>query len=239
MGHTSLVGQIQMRGNTLVTGGSDGSVRVWDLEKLRCTTRMAAHDNSVTSLQFDDKIIVTGGSDGYVKVCPKTSFTYNQIWDLKTGTYIRDMTTPADSVWRVGFSEERAVVMSSRSGHTSMEVFSFEPAEMVAEKTAARARAREQAASQSLRDLKKKPRMEPGTTMEVDEEAEEDSRTLWGGMDMVREGSEMSMGSVDEGGNWLGTPIASAPVASSSSSTSTTGTSSALSESSTARPFGR
>ena len=70
MGHTSLVGQIQMRGNTLVTGGSDGSVRVWDLEKLRCVTRMAAHDNSVTSLQFDDKIIVTGGSDGYVKVTP-------------------------------------------------------------------------------------------------------------------------------------------------------------------------
>jgi WD40 repeat protein len=68
MGHTSLVGQIQMRGNTLVTGGSDGSVRVWDLEKLRCVTRMAAHDNSVTSLQFDNKIIVTGGSDGYVKV---------------------------------------------------------------------------------------------------------------------------------------------------------------------------
>ena len=68
MGHTSLVGQIQMRGNVLVTGGSDGSVRVWDLEKLRCVTRMAAHDNSVTSLQFDDKIIVTGGSDGYVKV---------------------------------------------------------------------------------------------------------------------------------------------------------------------------
>ena len=68
MGHTSLVGQIQMRGNTLVTGGSDGSVRVWDLEKLRCISRMAAHDNSVTSLQFDDKIIVTGGSDGYVKV---------------------------------------------------------------------------------------------------------------------------------------------------------------------------
>jgi WD40 repeat protein len=72
MGHTSLVGQIQMRGNTLVTGGSDGSVRVWDLEKLRCVTRMAAHDNSVTSLQFDDKIIVTGGSDGFVKVKPSS-----------------------------------------------------------------------------------------------------------------------------------------------------------------------
>lgn len=78
MGHTSLVGQIQMRGNTLVTGGSDGSIRVWDLAQLKCVLRMAAHDNSVTSLQFDDKIIVTGGSDGYVKVpTPPLSLTLN------------------------------------------------------------------------------------------------------------------------------------------------------------------
>jgi hypothetical protein len=124
------------------------------------------------------------------------------------------MTTPADSVWRVGFSEERAVVMSSRSGHTSMEVFSFEPAEMVAEKTAARARAREAAAAQALRDLMKKSPSESGATMEVDEEfddEEEDGKGLWGGMDMVRESSEMSMGSVEEGEMWnLGTPIARA-----------------------------
>ena len=101
--------------------------------------------------------------------------------------------------------------MSSRSGHTSMEVFSFEPAEMVAEKTAARARAREQAAAKALRDLKKKPRPEPGTTMEVDEAEEEESddgKGLWGGMDMVRESSEMSMGSIEDNDSWnLGTPI--------------------------------
>jgi hypothetical protein len=150
------------------------------------------------------------------------------------------MTTPADSVWRVGFSEERAVVMSSRSGHTSMEVFSFEPAEMVAEKTAARARAREHAAAQSLRDLKKKPRPEQGMAMKVDEEAEEDtedSKMLWGGMDMVRESSEMSMGSVDDGGNWsLGTPIAAA--SSSEPSSSASSASNPVSGSSS-RPFGR
>lgn len=123
------------------------------------------------------------------------------------------MTAPADSVWRVGFSEERAVVMSSRSGHTSMEVFSFEPAEVVAEKTAARARAKEQAAAQALRDLKKKARADPGTTMEVDEDVEEeveseDGKGLWGGMDMVRETSEMSVGSVEDGDLWrMGTPL--------------------------------
>jgi hypothetical protein len=122
------------------------------------------------------------------------------------------MTAPADSVWRVGFTEERAVVMSSRSGHTSMEVFSFEPAEVVAEKTAARARAKEQAAALALRDLKKKVRADPETTMEVDEDEDNESdegRRLWGGMDMVRESSEMSMGSVEDGESWnLGTPLA-------------------------------
>jgi hypothetical protein len=132
------------------------------------------------------------------------------------------MTTPADSVWRVGFTEERAVVMSSRQNHTSMEVFSFEPAEVVAEKNAARARAKEQQASQALRDLKKKARADPEKTMEVDgeddqEEEKVDPKGLWGGMDMVRESSEMSMESVDEGDSWntQGSTVASTFVQSS------------------------
>lgn len=109
-GHTSLVGQLQMRGNTLVTGGSDGSVRVWSLEKMAPIHRLAAHDNSVTSLQFDDTRVVSGGSDGRVKV-----------WDLKTGQLVRELTAPADAVWRVAFEEEKCVVMASRASRTIME----------------------------------------------------------------------------------------------------------------------
>ena len=110
-GHTSLVGQLQMRGNTLVTGGSDGSVRVWSLEKMAPIHRLAAHDNSVTSLQFDDTRVVSGGSDGRVKV-----------WDLKTGQLVRELSAPAEAVWRVAFEEEKCVVMASRSNRTIMEV---------------------------------------------------------------------------------------------------------------------
>ncbi len=101
-----------MRGNTLVTGGSDGSVRVWSLEKMAPIHRLAAHDNSVTSLQFDDTRVVSGGSDGRVKV-----------WDLKTGQLVRELTAPADAVWRVAFEEEKCVVMASRSNRTIMEVY--------------------------------------------------------------------------------------------------------------------
>ena len=115
-GHTSLVGQLQMRGTTLVTGGSDGSVRVWSLVSYLPIHRLAAHDNSDTSLQFDDSRIVSGGSDGRVK-----------IWDLKTGALIRELSQPAEAVWRVAFEEERSVVLAQRQGRTVMEVWDFAP----------------------------------------------------------------------------------------------------------------
>jgi F-box and WD-40 domain protein CDC4 len=107
-----------MRGDILVTGGSDGGVRVWSLTEYAAIHRLAAHDNSVTSLQFDDTRIVSGGSDGRVKV-----------WDLKTGAHVRDLCQPADAVWRVVFEEEKAVIMASRGGKTVMEVWSFSPPE--------------------------------------------------------------------------------------------------------------
>jgi F-box and WD-40 domain protein CDC4 len=106
-----LVGQLQMRDDTLVTGGSDGSVRVWSLTKMAPIHRLAAHDNSVTSLQFDRTRIVSGGSDGRVKV-----------WNLQTGQLLRELSTPAEAVWRVAFEDEKAVIMASRSGRTVMEV---------------------------------------------------------------------------------------------------------------------
>lgn len=115
-GHTSLVGQLQMRDQTLVTGGSDGSVRVWSLNNMLPIHRLAAHDNSVTSLQFDETRIVSGGSDGRVK-----------IWNLRTGALIRELSQPAEAVWRVAFEEEKAVIMASRGGKTIMEVWSFAP----------------------------------------------------------------------------------------------------------------
>lgn len=110
-GHTSLVGQLQMRGDTLVTGGSDGSVRVWSLERMCPIHRLAAHDNSVTSLQFDDTRVVSGGSDGRVK-----------IWDLKTGHLVRELIAQGEAVWRVAFEEEKCVALALRQNRTVMEV---------------------------------------------------------------------------------------------------------------------
>ncbi len=100
-----------MRGGTLVTGGSDGSVRVWSLEKFCPIHRLAAHDNSVTSLQFDDTRVVSGGSDGRVKV-----------WDLKDGRLVRELIAQGEAVWRVAFEDEKCVAMALRNNRTIMEV---------------------------------------------------------------------------------------------------------------------
>jgi len=108
-----------MRGNTLVTGGSDGSVRVWSLERNACVHRLAAHDNSVTSLQFDETRIVSGGSDGRVKV-----------WDLRTGTLVRELSSPAEAVWRVAFEDEKAVILAMRATQTIMEVSTLLPSQL-------------------------------------------------------------------------------------------------------------
>lgn len=97
-----------------MTGGSDGSVRVWSLSKFVPIHRLAAHDNSVTSLQFDDTRVVSGGSDGRVKV-----------WDLKTGHLVRELIAQGEAVWRVAFEEEKCVAMALRNGRTVMEVSSL------------------------------------------------------------------------------------------------------------------
>lgn len=100
-----------MRGDTLVTGGSDGSVRIWSLKTMDAIHRLAAHDNSVTSLQFDDTRVVSGGSDGRVK-----------IWDLKTGHLIRELLAQGEAVWRVAFEDEKCVALAQRQARTVMEV---------------------------------------------------------------------------------------------------------------------
>jgi len=110
-GHTSLVSQLQMRDNILVTGGSDGSVRVWSLETMAAIHRLAAHDNSVTTLQFDKTRIVSGGSDGRVK-----------IWDVKTGYLIRELSSQFQAVWRVAFEAEKCIILAQKQNRTVMEV---------------------------------------------------------------------------------------------------------------------
>jgi F-box and WD-40 domain protein CDC4 len=83
---------------------------------MACLERLCAHDNSVTCLQFDQRFILSGGNDGRAKV-----------WDMQTGRFLRELTRPCESVWRVTFKDDRAVVLCQRNGGTALEIISFRP----------------------------------------------------------------------------------------------------------------
>lgn len=125
-GHTALVCQLQLTGSTLATGGSDGRVIAftlppstsasWSEENTkRC---IAAHDSSVTALQLDKHWLVTGGNDGRVR-----------LYNAQTGAYVRDLTAPAEAVWKVAHKYDKCVVMCKRAGKTVMEIWSYRPSE--------------------------------------------------------------------------------------------------------------
>ncbi|KAH9988574.1 WD40-repeat-containing domain protein [Russula vinacea] len=117
-GHTALVCSLQLTPHTLVTGGADGRVLAFALPDLRVHTRIAAHDSSVTSLQFDEQFLVTGGNDGRVR-----------LFDVGSGAYVRDITAPSDTVWKVVFRREVCAIMCRRAGKTTVEIWSFRPRE--------------------------------------------------------------------------------------------------------------
>ena len=111
---------MQLSGNILVTGGSDGRVIIFDLERLVCLHRLCAHDNSVTCLQFDHRFLLSGGNDGRVK-----------LWDIRTGQLIRELTHPCDAIWRVAFREDRCAILCQREGKTMLEMITFRPEDML------------------------------------------------------------------------------------------------------------
>ncbi|KAI0248780.1 WD40-repeat-containing domain protein [Lactifluus subvellereus] len=117
-GHTALVCSLQLTPRTLVTGGADGRVLAFSLPDLRVHTRIAAHDSSVTSLQFDEQFLVTGGNDGRVR-----------LFDVGSGAYVRDITAPSETVWKVVFRREVCAIMCRRVGKTTVEIWSFRPRE--------------------------------------------------------------------------------------------------------------
>ena len=80
--------------------------------------RIAAHDSSVTALQFDRRFLVTGGNDGRVR-----------LFETKTGNYVRELTEPCESVWKVVYRKDTCAIMCKRAGKTVMEIWSYKPKE--------------------------------------------------------------------------------------------------------------
>lgn len=70
-GHEGGVWALEYYGNTLVSGSTDRSVRVWDIERARCTQIFQGHTSTVRCLQIVLPVEVGKHSDGSPEMMPK------------------------------------------------------------------------------------------------------------------------------------------------------------------------
>jgi len=105
---------MQIRGDILVSGNADSTVKIWSLKTGECLHTLSGynkHMSAVTCLAFNEKFVVSSSDDGTVK-----------LWNLQTGEFIRNL-LGLDSggrggvVWRISMHKNKLVcAVGSRIG---------------------------------------------------------------------------------------------------------------------------
>lgn len=105
-GHGSLVGLLCISPNNLVSAAADSTIKIWDATTLACKHTLTAHQGAITCFQHDETKIISG-SEGTLKM-----------WDVRDGSFVRDLVTGVQGVWQVAFSGRHLVSASNRGGMT-------------------------------------------------------------------------------------------------------------------------
>ena len=85
-----------------MSGGGDGTIKVWDLGTGTLKRTLTGHSDSVSSVAIspDNSTIVSGSYYGTIKV-----------WDLRTGQLKRTLTGHSDSVSSVAISPDNRTIV--------------------------------------------------------------------------------------------------------------------------------
>jgi len=109
-GHKRGIACLQYRDRLVVSGSSDNTIRLWDIECGTCLRVLEGHEELVRCIRFDNKRIVSGAYDGKIKV-----------WDLAAaldprspaGTLcLRTLVEHTGRVFRLQFDEFQIVSSS-------------------------------------------------------------------------------------------------------------------------------
>jgi WD40 repeat protein len=103
-------------GTRVVSGSSDGLVRIWDASTGAEVRKLKGHTSTVTSAAFsaDGTRIVLGSGDNSVR-----------IWDASTGAEVRMLKGHRSVVSSVGFSADGTRIVSG-SGDNSVRIWDLE-----------------------------------------------------------------------------------------------------------------
>ena len=96
----------------VASGGSDGTVRLWDASTERPTVEPLRHPGEVSAVAFspDGKTVLSGGSDGIAR-----------LWDSATGALLRDsFRHGGDKVVAVAFRPDGRAVLTAAGGSARM-----------------------------------------------------------------------------------------------------------------------
>ncbi|HKR48595.1 MAG TPA: pentapeptide repeat-containing protein, partial [Pseudonocardiaceae bacterium] len=104
-GHTGWVRSVAYSpdGTHLLTGGDDGSVRIWDAATGEPVRHLTGHTGRVWSVAYapDNTHLLTGGADGSVRV-----------WDATTGEPIRHLTDHTGAVLSVAYAPDNTHLLT-------------------------------------------------------------------------------------------------------------------------------
>ena len=67
-GHKRGIACLQYHDRLVVSGSSDNTIRLWDIECGACLRTLEGHEELVRCIRFDSKRIVSGAYDGKIKV---------------------------------------------------------------------------------------------------------------------------------------------------------------------------
>nr|GAT58305.1 WD40 repeat-like protein [Mycena chlorophos] len=116
-GHTSLLGLLSISPMYLVSAAADSTLRVWNPETGALLHVLAEHTGAVTCFYHDD-VKVLSGSDGSLK-----------LWDIRDGSFTRDVLTNVVGVWQVACAGRWCVAASNQivggQSKTVLDVWDF------------------------------------------------------------------------------------------------------------------
>jgi F-box and WD-40 domain protein CDC4 len=109
----ALVGLLGLSPSHLVSAATDATLRIWNPDTGELQHTLSAHTDAITCFQHDE-FKVLSGSNGSLKM-----------WNIRSGTVVRDLLTDITGVWQVVFEGRWCVAASNRNNATVLDVWDF------------------------------------------------------------------------------------------------------------------